>query len=222
MVLDAICRLETLRAKFLLSLAGFGALGILTAAYTVGGNYLAVSGYGNWRMVTQELVGWLCLLAILVMALAACGTLMQKSRAVSLAILCGASCFVLLTLVALWWGEQIRYRGFARLAQQAAPLVAAIEEYERLHGGPPEDLATVQRVMAYDISGGQDSLPDFEYYSGYLAKERYHGNPWILRLEVPTGPLRWDQFIYYPLQNYPSLGHGGWFEPIGDWAYIHD
>ena len=97
-----------------------------------------------------------------------------------------------------------------------------ISEYERIYGTPPANLVTVKNALPEADAVWPTSLPEFEYYSGYLAKERYHGNPWILRLEVPTGPLRWDQFVYYPLQNYPSLGHGGWFEPIGDWAYLHD
>jgi hypothetical protein len=39
----------------------------------------------------------------------------------------------------------------------------------------------------------------FEYIPGGVAIERYHGTPWILMLQTPTGTLRLDQFISTPL-----------------------
>ena len=71
----------------------------------------------------------------------------------------------------------------------------------------------------HEIKGGD--LPDFTYIPGGRAVERYHGTPCVLVLEEPTGPLRWDKFVYDPLQNYPLMGHGGRFESVGEGAYIH-
>lgn len=215
------CR-DTFPAKLRLSLFVFGGLTGLIGLYTLGVNYLAVSGYGSWEMTSLELVGWLCLIGLSIMGLALVGILFQRLRCTAAAILIGAGLFVTVTLASLWCGDRIRYQGFARLAAEAAPLVAAIKTYEAEHGMPPEDLSVLKVDYPADhrIRGGR--LPAFEYLSGYMAKERYHGNPWVLKLQTPTGPLRWDLFIYYPLQNYPSLGHGGWFEPIADWAYVHE
>ena len=211
-----------LRRKLYFSLVGFGLLALIVDSYILGINYYSVSGYGDWGVVSQELVGWLCLLGLLLMAVALAGMLLDKLRRAAFAMLLGAGLFVVLTLSALWVSDQVRYQGFERLASEATPLVEAIKSFEQAYGRPPEDLSDIKVAFpeGHDIRGG--TLPQFTYLSGYRAKERYHGNPWVLLLQTPTGPLRWDQFVYYPLQNYPPLGHGGWFEPIQEWAYVHE
>lgn len=212
----------SLPRQMLFSLVGFGLLTLVIDGYILGINYLSVSGYGDWSVVSQELIGWLTLCGLLLMALGLAGLLFQRLRNGSLAMLIGAGMFVSFTLLSLGLSEQVRYQGFARLTREAAPLIEAIKNYEKSHGAPPaslEDVA-VQYPAGYQVQGG--ALPDFKYISGYMAQERYHGNPWVLMLETPTGPLSWDLFIYYPQQNYPSLGHGGWFEPIMEWAYVHE
>jgi hypothetical protein len=65
-------------------------------------------------------------------------------------------------------------------------------------------------------------LPPIELVSGDKAREYYQGNPWVLTAIVSTGSVNWDKFLYFPLQNYPSTGYGGWLERIGDWAYVHE
>ncbi len=210
------------RSRLFLSLAGFGCMGLLLAIYTIGVNYLSVSGYGDWGVPGNEMVIWLSLLGIAVMATSLVGLLFRRSRCMSLAVLAGATLLVVLSLFSLKTADGIRQRGFERLAREAAPLVAAIHEYSREHGRPPGSLDEVQvnYPSGHVIKGGE--LPGFVYLSGDQAIERYHRNPWILMLRTPTGPLRWDMFVYYPQQNYPSLGHGGWLERIGEWAYVHE
>jgi hypothetical protein len=34
--------------------------------------------------------------------------------------------------------------------------------------------------------------------------------------------MNWDMFLYFPKQNYPKAGYGGWLERIEDWAYVHE
>lgn len=210
------------RSRLFLSLAGFGIMGLLLAGYTLVVNSLSVSGSGDWGVPGQEIVIWLCLLGILVMALCLVGLLFRRSRCASLTILAGSGLLVTLCLLSLKAADGIRSRGFERLAHEAAPLVTAIHAHVSEKGMPPEDLREleVSYPAGHVIKGG--ALPAFVYLSGEQAVERYHGNSWVLMLRTPTGPLRWDMFVYYPLQNYPSLGHGGWFERIGDWAYVHE
>lgn len=210
------------RPRLMLSLAVFGTFSLLLGGYTIGSNYYAVSGYGDWGVPTQEMVSWLCLLGMGIMAVSLLGLFASQLRQFALAVFFGSALLVVVGLATLRVADGIRAQGFARLAREAAPLVAAIHAYQEEFGLPPQslDLLQVHYPAGHVIKGG--GLPAFEYIPGRYATERYHGNPWVLLLETPTGPLRWDRFLYYPLQNYPSLGHGGWLEKVADWAYVHD
>ena len=221
MIFDLDCN-TGFRPKLLMSLAAFGLFSLLLCSYTIGSSYLSVSGYGDWGIPGQELVAWLCLLGMVIMAVALLGLFFSKLRCASMAVLIGAAMMVTLSVISLKSADGIRMQGFERLAQEAAPLVAAIHDYNDKFGIPPKSLKGLQvnYPPGHIVKGGE--LPNFEYLPGEQATGRYHGNPWVLMLETPTGPLRWDQFIYYPLQNYPSLGHGGWIEKVGEWAYVHE
>lgn len=221
MLYDLECK-TSFRAKLTLSLFSFGFVGIVLCLYTLGSSYLAVSGYGDWAIPGQELVSWLSLLGMVIMAVATFGLIFSKVRCAAMAVLIGSALMVVLSIISLKSADDIRMQGFERLTRETVPLIAAINEYHEKHGQPPEDLKTlkVTNPPGHEIKGGE--LPDFDYIAGDRAVERYHGNPWVLILDAPTGPFRWDKFIYYPLQNYPTLGHGGWFESVGDWAYLHE
>ncbi|MDT8442856.1 MAG: hypothetical protein RQ722_01080 [Desulfuromonadales bacterium] len=221
MVFDLDCN-AGFRPKLILSLSGFGLFSLLLCSYTIGSSYLSVSGYGDWGLPGQELVVWLCLFGMVFTAVSVLGLFFKKIRCASLAAVIGAGMLVTFSVIALKSADQIRLQGFERLSREAAPLVAAIHAYHEEFGHPPKSLDGLQvnEPPGHTIKGGQ--LPEFAYLQGDRARERYHGNPWILMLETPTGPLRWDQFLYYPLQNYPSMGHGGWLETVGAWVYVHD
>lgn len=221
MLFDLECK-TGLRPKLKLSLAGFGILSALICAYTMGSSYLAVSGYGDWAIPGQEMISWFSLLGMIIMFVAVFGLFFSKVRCAAMAVLVGSGMMVILSIFSLKSADTIRMQGFERLSKEAAPLIAAINDYHETFGQPPEslNLLKVTYPPGHEIKGGD--LPEFIYIPGGSAVERYHGNPWVLILEAPTGPLRWDKFIYYPLQNYPSLGNGGWFESVGEWAYIHE
>lgn len=210
------------RGQLAFSLAGFGGLGILLSGYTVGSSYYSVSGYGDWALPSHELVVWLCLLGMVVMAVSVLGLFIHKIRCSAVAVFIGAGLLVTLSVASLKASDEIRIAGFERLTQEAAPLVEAIHTYNEEHGLPPESLDEVKVVFPAGHTIEGDKLPEFEYLPGELASERFHGNPWVLILETPTGPLKWDRFLYYPLQNYPPLANGGWFETVGQWAYLHE
>lgn len=221
MLFDLDCK-TGFRPKLLLSLSGFGLISALICIYSLGSSYLAVSGYGDWAIPGQELISWLCLLGMIIMAVAGAGLIFSKIRCAAMAVLIGSGLMVVLSIFSLKSADAIRMQGFERLSKESAPLIEAINEYNNRFGRPPESLnqLRVNYPPGHEIKGGE--LPDFIYIPGGRAVERYHGNPWVLILEAPTGPLRWDKFIYYPLQNYPSLVNGGWLESVGEWAYIHE
>ena len=60
-----------------------------------------------------------------------------------------------------------------------------------------------------------------EYHYSTSSKD-YLGNPWVLTIYTPSGGINFDQFMYFPLTNYPKTGYGGSLERIGDWAYVHE
>ncbi len=222
MVFDFECENGS-RNKLILSLSSFGGLALLLSGYTISSSYLSVSGYGSWGVSGQELVVWFSLLGIAIMAVSlVVGLFFSKARCTSLAILLGSGLLVTMILISLKCADTIRMDGFHRLTQEAGPLITAINAYEKKNGHPPQSLKqlSTESLSRDNIKGG--ALPEFDYYPGPHAFERYHGNPWVLILQTPTGPLKWDMFLYYPLQNYPTLGLGGWFEKVDEWAYVHE
>jgi hypothetical protein len=123
----------------------------------------------------------------------------------------------------MWLGAEIRRDAFRRLAARSAPLVAAIKAFETLHGRPPESLAELTPdALPTEPWTGMGACPRYRYEQGSAAAKRFHGNPWALFVPVPSSGIGFDMFLYYPQQNYPRTGHGGWLEPLGAWAYVHE
>ncbi len=122
--------------------------------------------------------------------------------------------------VALKLGQKIRMREFANLAERSKPLINAVRAYEKKYARPPESLRSLVPEFLTDIPNtGMGAYPNYSYStnsSGYL------DNPWVIYVFTPSGGINFDQFLYFPLTNYPSLGFGGWLERVGDWAYVHE
>ena len=132
------------------------------------------------------------------------------------------SCFVVLALVGVRGGEVIRTSAFKNLAKRSAPLVRAITRYSAEHGSPPDSLdALLPDYLDKLPSTGMMAYPKYRYAVGSDAM-RYEGNPWILRIFTPSGGINFDEFFYFPLQNYPESGYGGSWERVEDWAYLHE
>lgn len=148
--------------------------------------------------------------------------LVRSKRRIAGKIILGASLFILTCFFGLKIGHAIRMDAFHRLALRSASLVEAIIRYNEDHGNPPntlEDLvpAYLPKVPETDIM----AYPKYRYFSGKDAA-KYEGNPWVLVVFTPGGGINFDQFMYFPLQNYPKTGYGGWLRPIHDWAYVHE
>ncbi len=118
-------------------------------------------------------------------------------------------------------GMRVRMSIFRGAAERNAPLVQAIRAYETRYRKPPPKLADLVPEFLPAVPGtGMAAYPQYKYYAGDNAA-RYDGNPWVLVVRVAYG-LNFDQFLYFPLQNYPEGGYGGSLERIGDWAYVHE
>ena len=221
MVFDLECK-TGFKPRLVLSLVGFGIVSLVMFAYTVGTSYYSVSGHGDWSIIGHEMVLWLCLLGIMTIVVSIVGLFFPFTRCSSMAALIGSIMMVVVGLVSLHLADNIRRQGFERLSMEAAPLVDAIHAYDQTFGHPPNSLGELKGQLPEGYLAKEELLPEFKYLVGETAIERFHGNPWVLVLETPTGPLKWDKFLYYPEQNYPSLAHGGWIEKVGAWAYLHE
>jgi hypothetical protein len=119
--------------------------------------------------------------------------------------------------------DSFRVRGMRTIISNGKPLIAAIHRYHAVHGAWPPDLRPLVPTFLPAIpQTGLAAFPAFDYVVGPDASNQYHGNPWVVRVSTPSGGINWDQLIYYPRQNYPRIGHGGYLEPIQDWAYVHE
>jgi hypothetical protein len=111
----------------------------------------------------------------------------------------------------------LRIAAFEREAERMAPLIAGIEAYESKQGRPPAKLEDI--VPAYIAR-----LPTVGVRScwalQYTAPARYRQNvAWELRIECPNGFSTWDQFFYWPGQEYPEDRR---HSRVGQWAYFWD
>ena len=148
--------------------------------------------------------------------------LRRDVRTIALRYWAAAATFVLACVTAIITGEKIRHWSFERLATRSASLVSAIKAYETKHGRPPESLETLVPDFFEKIPRtGMMAYPNYKYYNGKEA-QRFDGNPWVLVVLTPGGGINFDQFMYFPLQNYPARGYGGSLQRIGDWAYVHE
>lgn len=185
--------------------------------------YLAVAPFGSGIFLWFEMFIILPFMAaLLALVIAPFLLFIRRLRPFAIRSLIAAAVFAVATVVGLRFGGPIRMAAFHSLAERSAPLVQAIRAYESRHGTPPPDLAALVPAFLPSIpSTGIAVHPRYEYHVGKKAT-RYDGNPWVLEVFTPSGGINFDTFMYFPLQNYPKTGYGGWLERISDWAYVHE
>lgn len=182
----------------------------------------AVAPVGHWSLLFLELPYELGLLAAVGVLLVAPFLMLRRTTRVrAIAWLIAAIIYLPLAIGALLVGDRIRQWAFDRLAVRSAPLVSAIRNYAEARGAPPSLLSDlVPDYLPRIPSTGMMAYPRYQYYAGTNA-HRYNGNPWVLVIHTPGG-MDFDQFMYFPLQNYPTHGYGGLLARVRDWAYVHE
>lgn len=185
--------------------------------------FLAYSRNGSSTLLFLEMFLIIPFLAALVTLIVAPFSLfrhqyrLMAARLLILAFVVATSTFGGFKLAA-----RVREAAFHDLAQRSASLLQAIRSYESRYGVPPKDLAALVPDFLPSIPGtGMAAYPDYDYHAGEKSA-RYDGNPWVVSVFTPTGLINFDQFVYFPLQNYPQDNCVGRFERIADWAYVHE
>jgi hypothetical protein len=182
-------------------------------------NGLTATGFGPWRTPGIELLALPIFIGMTIFPFSIIALIYSRYRSSAKEVAAVCTGMVLGGLVGNMAGGELRMYAFELAAARAAPLVDAIEAYERQHGAPPEQLSLLVPTFLQSLP---DGLPQIEIAIGDTARKRYLGNSWALAAAVPRGFLNWDEFIYLPNQNYPSSDLGGTIERLGSWGYVHE
>ena len=185
--------------------------------------YLAVAPIGSEIFLwfeTPFIIG--ALAAIIAIVVLPFVLMIRKRRKPALAWWVASICFLPLAVGRLMLGGKVRNSAFHDLAVRSTALVSAIEKHIDDHGSPPESLNHLVPEYLIEIPNtGMMAYSEYRYEVGEKA-ERFEGNPWVLRVFTSSGGINFDEFMYFPLQNYPENGYGGSFERVGQWAYLHE
>ncbi|MCA9018311.1 MAG: hypothetical protein KDA77_23520, partial [Planctomycetaceae bacterium] len=123
----------------------------------------------------------------------------------------------------LVWEQQVWTAGWNAFSRRSEPLIAAIKDFEREHGAPPERLDDlVPDYLSAVPDTGMRACSEYQYVTGQLARNEFEGNPWALQVIPPVFGVGFDLVLYFPKQNYPKRGYGGSLERVGEWAYVHE
>lgn len=205
--------------RWLLALFAISAIGFLPLS-----EWLATSRIGTSLFVWGAAIYAFPLLAALFAIPASIvGLFFRKSRRECAFILLLSLflffCFFAGNLLA----HRTRMNGMKACALRSQPLIQAIKQYERDHSAPPSSLDDlVPGYLPAVPSTGMMAYPGYEYHVGADAQARFQNNRWALSIFTPGGGINFDMMLYFPDQNYPEYGYGGWLERLEDWAYVHE
>jgi hypothetical protein len=179
---------------------------------------LSIAGIG-WVIAGVEVFVCIPMGALVVAAMALPGLAFKRFRQQAVPAAVVSAGLVALFVPTLLLASKARMFGFYLASKRAEPIVAAVHAYVKEHGAPP---STLEELTSHYLERLPARLPDLKLVVGDEARSRFEGNDWVLFSVVSTGILNWDQFMYFPQQNYPTVGHGGWIERVGEWAYVHE
>jgi hypothetical protein len=183
--------------------------------------WMAIAPHGSATFLWLMLVFVIpALAAVPIILVALVGLAFPRMRRYSAVLALCSVAYLVAFICSVRLGENVRMSAFQRLAERSKPLVAAVRAFEQKHGRPPESLqALVPEFLPSVPSTGLGAYPGYRYST---PASDYDGNPWVITIFTPSGGINFDQFMYFPLTNYPKTGYGGWLERVGDWAYVHE
>jgi hypothetical protein len=187
-------------------------------------HYQAVSTNGSQEILWSVMYLAFLLLAIIfiLIPLSLIGLIFKFSRKICIIILLCSIVYFGTAMTCQWFSWKLRMAAFNELTKRSEPLVQAIKTYETKYGNPPVSLENLVPEFFSNIpQTGMGAYPEYEYIVGDKA-QKFAKTSWCLVVETPSGAGNWDIFMYFPSQDYPEHGYGGYLEKVGDWAYVHE
>ncbi|HLD35539.1 MAG TPA: hypothetical protein VJC37_02370 [Planctomycetota bacterium] len=160
-------------------------------------------------------------LSYLMIIVSPIGLIFTKTRTIALAILVLCLVNVLTCPLVFNVGNSIRMKAFHELAKRSKPLVDAVKSYENKYGRPPETLEKL--VPEFLVQVPQTGMGAYHDYKYETDPGLCYNNPWIIRVFCGgPGGIGFDEFMYFPKQNYNDFTNSPSLERVEDWAYYHE
>jgi hypothetical protein len=140
-----------------------------------------------------------------------------KTRGAARVVVVACVAYASIAAVLIPIGKKLRLSAFSRAAHAAEPLVQALHRFEDDHGRPPAELdELVPRYLGRIPGTGIPAFPQFEFDSGPHVPAQYHGNRWVLWIDLATTE---NETLYYlPHRDYDDRHD----ERVGKWAYVSE
>lgn len=198
-------------------------LALLVNGFIVLAEYLAVAPMGTDFLLGIATFAYFPLLAAFpAIPVSIVLLFLRRYRMTGIKMLLACVVYLIVGIIGVRLSVEIRHNGFVDLAQRSRPLVTAIQQFEMKYGKPAKNLEQlVPEFLPAVPNTGIRAYPNYEYIA-VSNPNAYENNPWVLKVHTPSSGMNWDIFLYFPKQNYPKTGYGGWLEPIEDWAYVHE
>jgi hypothetical protein len=199
---------------------------VLLNSLRVLAEWIVVSPRGTDELLwTAEMnLFFLFLLALAVVPVSVILLIFRKTRKTALYGLSAGVIYLFIAIAAPLISDQVRMRGFYKLAERSTVLVQAIHRFEKEKGAPPKTLQElVPEYLNLIPITGMGGYPTYEYKTGREAHQ-WTDDSWLLYVNTPAGGINFDIFIYLPSRNYQkdNLRYDGCSKLIGEWAYIYE
>lgn len=189
-------------------------------------HYLTISE--NGLGIVSDMILWFAGLGLLLFRLSSyiiivisiIGLIFSKTRVISIIVLPLFVINVLIFPVTVNIGFTIRMNAFHKLAKRSKPLIEAVKNYENKYGNPPENLEKlVPEFLERVPKTGMSAYPNYRYKTD---PKVCYNNPWVITVFCPLPGINFDEFMYFPNQNYQNMTTSPFLERVDDWAYYHE
>lgn len=184
------------------------------------------------RNGSDEILGLTMLLELpagimfLMLPVALIALLFKRWRKQAVRPLLVTSIYVGIAVSCMMFGAKVRRDGFRHVAQRAAPLIQAIENFEKANGHPPASLdEVVPKFLPVIPDTGSGVAPRYIYRTGVdehgrRVEDIYHGNGWVLQVFISDLLTDWRGIVYYPRQNYSAYPAERQFGQVANWIVV--
>lgn len=124
-----------------------------------------------------------------------------------------------LSVPAVYAAGRLRILAFRLVAERAGPVLDAFRRYHDDGGQLPTPVLSL--VPRY-LSALPRGIPPLEAIAADSHDTLCPGAKCVLRADVGTGVLNWDEFLYVEVENREKCAPGPSYEKVGRWYYFHE